>query len=98
MDESMMYWQEMFSSIITYVSTALQMIGLCALFIKIGKKGWKAFIPIYNEYELSRLAKRDYVGRVLILFHILCSFYSISLAIHAQASASARALWWFSRQ
>ncbi len=80
MDESMMYWQEMFSSIITYVSTALQMIGLCALFIKIGKKGWKAFIPIYNEYELSRLAKRDYVGRVLILFHILSMVVSITVS------------------
>ena len=80
MDESIMYWQEMFSSIITYVSTALQMIGLCALFIKIGKKGWKAFIPIYNEYELSRLAKRDYVGRVLILFHILSMVVSITVS------------------
>ena len=80
MDESIMYWQEMFSSIITYVSTALQMIGLCALFIKIGKKGWKAFIPIYNEYELSRLAKRDYVGRVLILFHILSMVVNITVS------------------
>ncbi len=80
MDESIMYWQEMFSSIITYVSTALQMIGLCALFIKIGKKGWKAFIPIYNEYELSRLAKRDYVGRVLILFHILNMVVNITVS------------------
>ena len=80
MDESIMYWQEMFSSIITYVSTVLQMIGLCALFIKIGKKGWKAFIPIYNEYELSRLAKRDYVGRVLILFHILSMVVNITVS------------------
>ena len=77
--QNTLYEQLVYSNIIIVISTILQTIGYIAIFVKVGKKGWHALIPIYNEYELSRIAKRDYVGRVLILFHILAILLNFSL-------------------
>ena len=74
-----LYEQFVYSDIIILASTILQTIGFIAIFVKVGKKGWHGLIPIYNEYELSRVAKRDYVGRVLILFHVLSFLLNFSL-------------------
>ena len=52
-------------------SYLLQTIGMFLIFKKCGKKPWHAIIPVYNDYELAKCAKREKEGRVMILLGLL---------------------------
>ncbi len=47
------------SDYMTLVSYVLQAIGFFMIFKKCGKKPWHALIPIYNDYEFAKCAKRE---------------------------------------
>jgi len=59
------------SDYMTLGSYILQAIGFYLIFKKCGKKPWHALIPIYNDYELAKCAKREKEGRIMVLVGIL---------------------------
>ncbi|MBQ5804560.1 MAG: hypothetical protein IIW22_02145 [Erysipelotrichaceae bacterium] len=46
--------------------------GMWKVFVKAGKKGWHAYVPVLNYYELFSIAWR---GRTGILFSVLETAY-----------------------
>ncbi|MBC7903790.1 MAG: S26 family signal peptidase [Gemmatimonadaceae bacterium] len=43
---------------ISFLLYILPVLGVYKMFLKAGTQGWKAFIPIYNTWEMLRLAER----------------------------------------
>ncbi len=84
---------DLFSSVTQIISNILQVIGMFMIFRKCGKKGWHSIIPVYNEYELSRCAKRDYIGRILILFHALNYVLNLTFNVFYYTNGSMEGRW-----
>lgn len=47
----------------------LRLIGRWKIFEHFGEKGWKALIPIYNEYIYGRIADHPTIGAVSAFFY-----------------------------
>ncbi|MFB2596569.1 DUF5684 domain-containing protein [Herbiconiux sp. P17] len=50
------YQPDPLSSVFALIVTALIIIGMWVTFLKAGRRGWAAIIPIYNIYTLCKVA------------------------------------------
>ena len=91
--EDAMLLQEVVSNYLSTISYVLQMIGMFVIFKKVGKKAWYSLIPVLNEYELARVAKRDLVGRVLVLFHTLNLVVTLTFDVFLYTDGGNDSVW-----
>jgi hypothetical protein len=68
MDYSYEYQPDPVSTILSIVIGVIAIVGLWATFVKAGRPGWAAIIPIFNIYTLVKTAGRP--GWWTILFFI----------------------------
>ena len=72
--------------IIILVISLLMAIGQCKLFRKAGKRGWEAFIPIYNIYTLCRVTGVN--PRWIIIVFVLSIITTIMPSISILGTAA----------
>jgi len=74
---------------VTTPLTVLYIVGLWGIFRKCGVSSWKALIPFYREYELSRCAGKEQDGRKLFCARLgIYLIYLVSTFIVRRETAS----------
>ncbi len=71
------------SSLTDLIGDILYLIGMWAIFVKFGKKGWYALIPFKNAYVLGECAGREIDG---VTFMLLSGIGNIMSALSAAAA------------
>ncbi len=69
----------------TFIFLMILAISVWDMFTKAGRKGWKAFIPIYNGYVLTEIAGRPgwlilFVYLPYLFLHVDASDYMVTLS------------------
>ncbi|MBR5420717.1 MAG: ATP-binding cassette domain-containing protein [Lachnospiraceae bacterium] len=74
------------TDIYSFFSYLICYIGYAYIFKKLGKKMWKAFIPIYNTYELAKGAKRELDGRIQVVLNCIMAISDLVIRFLPESS------------
>ncbi|MDD7254633.1 ATP-binding cassette domain-containing protein [Bullifex porci] len=66
--------------IVQFIFLILSIFGMWGIFRKCGEKSWKALIPFYRTYILSKCADKKDEGRVLLILDLFNNILSFSVS------------------
>ena len=67
------------SILIYFVLTLISLAAMCILYKKAGERGWTALVPIYNIFQMSKIATGSFKTANFYLVSILSYFLMIGL-------------------